>query len=256
MSASGSGAPHRTLVIVPTYNERDSIEEATQRLFAACKDTVELLVVDDGSPDGTAEVVRGLAQGRTDIHLLERPGKGGLGRAYVAGFGWALDRGYEAVVEMDADLSHDPADVPRLLAALEGADLAIGSRYVPGGKVENWGAFRMGLSRFGNIYASLWLRLGVKDLTSGFRAFRARALAGQDLETVATHGYAFQIEMARRIDRMGGRIAEVPITFVERAHGKSKMSRRIVLEALLQVTRWGLADLGKRRRWAPWTRSF
>ena len=243
MSSSNNPSPQRVLVIVPTYNERESIEEAAGRLFAASPEGLELLVVDDGSPDGTADVVRKLAQGRSDIHLLERAEKSGLGTAYVAGFRWALDRGYDAMVEMDADLSHDPAAVPALLAALEGSDLVIGSRYVPGGKVENWGAFRKGLSRFGNIYASSWLRLGVKDLTSGFRAFRARALADQDLGTVATHGYAFQIEMARRIDRMGGRIAEVPITFVERAHGKSKMSRRIVLEALLQVTRWGLMDL-------------
>ena len=245
MSDSGGREQGRTLVIVPTYNERDSIEEAVSRLFAACDDAVDLLVVDDGSPDGTAEVVRKLADGREGIHLLERAGKGGLGTAYVAGFRWALERGYDRVVEMDADLSHDPAAVPSLVAALEDADLAIGSRYVPGGKIENWGAFRKGLSRFGNLYASAWLRLGVKDLTSGFRAFRARVLADQDLGTVATHGYAFQIEMARRVDRLGGRITEVPITFIERAHGKSKMSRRIVLEALLQVTRWGLTDLWK-----------
>ena len=243
MSSTGYAIPGRTLVIVPTYDERDSIGEAAERLFAACGDVVHLLVVDDGSPDGTASVVRSLAEGRSDIHLLERSEKSGLGTAYVAGFRWALERGYEAVVEMDADLSHDPAAVPLLLEALGDADLVIGSRYVPGGRVENWGAFRRGLSRFGNIYASVWLRLGVKDLTSGFRAFRAKALADQDLGTVATHGYAFQIEMARRVDRMGGRINEVPIMFVERAHGKSKMSRRIVLEALLQVTRWGLMDL-------------
>ena len=247
MDETSSRTPAKTLVIVPTYNEKDSIEEASRRLFEACGDSFELLVVDDGSPDGTADVVRRLAERRSGIHLLEREGKGGLGTAYVAGFRWALQRGYEAIVEMDADLSHDPAAVPSLVAALEGADLAIGSRYIPGGRVENWGAFRKGLSRFGNIYASVWLRLGVKDLTSGFRAFRAQALAGQDLGTVATHGYAFQIEMARRVDRMGGRITEVPITFIERARGKSKMSRRIVLEALLQVTRWGLMDLGKRR---------
>lgn len=245
------------LVIVPTYNEKDSIAEAARRLFAASEGKVDLLVVDDGSPDGTAAVVREIAGGRGDIHLLERRTKSGLGDAYVAGFRWALERGYEAVVEMDADLSHDPAAVPQLLGALEGADLVIGSRYVPGGSIENWGAFRKGLSRSGNIYAAAWLRLGVKDLTSGFRAFRARALADQDLSTVATHGYAFQIEMARRIDRHGGRITEVPITFIERAAGKSKMSRRIVLEALLQVTRWGLVDIWsllKRRRWlAPWS---
>lgn len=237
------------LVIVPTYNERDSIAEAARRLFAACRGSVDLLVVDDGSPDGTADLVRELASGRSGIHLLERSSKTGLGDAYVAGFRWALERGYGAIVEMDADLSHDPAVVPQLLEALENAELAIGSRYVPGGRIENWGGFRRGLSRSGNIYAAVWLRLGVKDLTSGFRAFRAKALADQDLGSVATHGYAFQIEMARRVDRQGGRIVEVPITFIERAAGKSKMSNRIVLEALIQVTRWGLADLVKRRRW-------
>ncbi len=230
------------LVIVPTFNERDSIAEAGRRLFAAAEGKVDLLVVDDGSPDGTAEVVREMARGRPDIHLLERTTKAGLGDAYVAGFRWAMERGYGAVVEMDADLSHDPAAVPGLLAALEDADLVIGSRYVPGGAIKNWGGFRKGLSRMGNVYAGALLRLGVKDLTSGFRAFRTSVLESQDLGTVATHGYAFKIEMARRVHQAGGRIVEVPITFVERTAGQSKMSRRIVVEALLQVTRWGLKD--------------
>lgn len=250
MTSSGSGEA-RDLVIVPTYNERDSISEAVSRLFAATGDSVDLLVVDDGSPDGTAEVVRALAVGRSGIHLLERQTKAGLGDAYVAGFRWALARDYRAVVEMDADLSHDPAAVPRLLAALAEADLVIGSRYIPGGRIENWGAFRRYLSRLGNIYAGFWLRLGVRDLTSGFRAFRRTALESLDLRAVATHGYAFQIEMARRVHQAGGRITETPITFVERATGRSKMSNRIVLEALLQVTRWGIGDLlrapGRRR---------
>jgi dolichol-phosphate mannosyltransferase len=242
MTEQPAGEPN-ALVIVPTFNERESIAEAARRLFAAAEGKVHLLVVDDSSPDGTAEVVRSMAEERRDIHLLERTTKAGLGDAYVAGFRWAMERGYKAVVEMDADLSHDPAAVPELLAALEGADLVIGSRYVPGGAIQNWGGFRKGLSRLGNVYAGAWLRLGVKDLTSGFRAFRTSALESQDLGTVATHGYAFQIEMARRVQQAGGRIAEVPITFVERTAGQSKMSRRIVVEALLQVTRWGLADL-------------
>ena len=243
----------RVLVIVPTYNESESIELVIERLFAA-SDTVDLLVVDDGSPDGTAEIVRQQSLGSPRIHLMERTSKDGLGRAYVAGFGWALQRDYDAVVEMDADLSHDPADVPRLIQGLEEADLVIGSRYVPGGKVENWGRFRRGLSKFGNLYARFWVRFPVRDATGGFRAFRSEFLRSQDLSTVGSQGYAFQIEMTRRVFRAGGRIVEVPITFVERARGRSKMSRRIVVEALLQVTGWGVRDLFARRPIRPRTK--
>ena len=237
----------QALVIVPTYNERDAIPEAVRRLFDAAGDSVDLLVVDDGSPDGTAEVVKTLAEGPHEIHLMERPGKLGLGTAYVQGFRWALERGYWAVVEMDADLSHDPADVPRLLDALRDADLVIGSRYVPGGGVGNWGALRRLLSRAGNVYAQILLGFGVKDATSGFRAFKAEALRSLDLETLRSEGYGFQIETAWRIHRASGRIVEVPITFVERTHGSSKMSSKIILEALLSVTRWGIA--GRMGRW-------
>jgi dolichol-phosphate mannosyltransferase len=238
----------QALVIVPTYNERDAISEAVRRLFDAAGDSVDLLVVDDGSPDGTAEVVRALAGGPHDIHLMERAGKFGLGTAYVAGFRWALERGYWAVVEMDADLSHDPADVPRLLDALGNADLAIGSRYVAGGGVGNWGLLRRLLSRAGNLYARALLGFGVKDSTSGFRAFRAEMLRHLDLESLRSEGYGFQIETAWRVHRRSGRIVEVPIIFVERTHGSSKMSRKIVVEALLSVTRWGIsARTGKAR---------
>ncbi|HVF52946.1 MAG TPA: polyprenol monophosphomannose synthase [Actinomycetota bacterium] len=237
----------KALVIVPTYNERESIGEAARRLFDAAGDSVELLVVDDGSPDGTAELVKELSTGPHGVHLIERSGKLGLGTAYVAGFGWAIERGYATVVEMDADLSHDPADVPRLIAALERADLAIGSRYIPGGRVENWSRVRKGLSGAGNLYARAWLGFKVKDSTSGFRAYRVSLLAQQDLTTVRSEGYAFQIEMTRRIHKAGGRIVEVPITFVERVAGRSKMSRRIVFEALSSVTRWGLKDRFGRR---------
>jgi len=238
----------RSLVIVPTFNERESIEEVTQRLFQAASDTVDLLVVDDGSPDGTAAFVKELAAARPNIHLIEREGKQGLGTAYVAGFRWALERGYDAVVEMDADLSHDPADVPRLLQRLPEADLVVGSRYVPGGRVENWGVIRRMLSLAGNLYARAWLGFSVKDSTSGFRAYTTDALRREELGTLRSEGYSFQIEMTRRVYRGGGTIVEVPITFVERARGKSKMSRRIVLEAMLGVTRWGLRDrLGRRR---------
>ena len=242
----------RALVIVPTYNERDSLPEVARRLFAAADEGVDLLVVDDNSPDGTAAVVKEMAADDPRIHLMERPGKLGLGTAYIAGFGWALERGYEAVVEMDADLSHDPADVPRLLAGLRDADLVIGSRYVPGGGVGNWGRLRRALSGAGNLYARGWLGYRVKDSTSGFRAYRTAVLQEAELGTVRSEGYAFQVEMTFRFHGAGARIAEVPITFVERVAGRSKMSRRIVAEALVAVTRWGLRyrAQGLRRRFA------
>ncbi|MBW3595366.1 MAG: polyprenol monophosphomannose synthase [Actinobacteria bacterium] len=234
--------PPLALVITPTYNERDSIAEVVRRLFDACGERVDLLVIDDGSPDGTAHIVRHLQRHDSRIHLHQRAGKLGLGTAYVTGFRWAIERGYDAVVEMDADLSHDPADVPRLLDALEGADLVIGSRYVPGGGVTNWGRLRRMLSAAGNLYARLWLGYPVKDSTAGFRAYRTSALAAEDLDDVRSEGYGFQIEMTRRFHNRGRRIHEVPITFVERVRGRSKMSRRIVIEALMAVTRWGLRD--------------
>lgn len=239
---------HQALVIVPTYNESESIPEVIRRLFDAAGDRVDLLVIDDSSPDGTGDLVRTLMTGNSSIQLLERSGKLGLGTAYVTGFKWALERSYQAVVEMDADLSHNPADVPRLLDALTDADLAIGSRYVPGGGVENWGRFRRLLSGGGNVYARSWLGFHVKDSTSGFRAYRLDILRDQDLDTVRSEGYAFQIEMTRRVWRAGGRIVEVPITFIERAAGTSKMSKKIVVEALGSVTRWGIADRLKPRR--------
>lgn len=232
----------RTCVIVPTYNERSTIGDIVTKLFTANPDGVDLLVVDDSSPDGTADEVARLAREETRISLLTRTQKDGLGKAYIAGFRWALERDYEAVVEMDADLSHDPAAVPALLEALTGADLAVGSRYVPGGRIENWGVARRALSRLGNIYARTMLNIGVRDSTSGFRAFRASTLKAIDLDSVASHGYAFQIEMVRRVHRDRGRIVEIPITFVERAAGASKMSKRIVAEALWEVTMWGIRD--------------
>ncbi|HEV3473368.1 MAG TPA: polyprenol monophosphomannose synthase [Actinomycetota bacterium] len=233
----------RALVIVPTYNERATIAEVARRLFEAAGESVELMIVDDGSPDGTAEVVKQLAAGLPNrIHLIERPTKLGLCSAYLTAFAWALERGYDAVVEMDADLSHDPRDVPRLLAALEEADLAIGSRYVPGGGTRNWGRFRHLLSRSANVYARALLGFAVADSTAGFRAYRTGWLATQDLSTITSEGYAFQIEMTRRVHLSGGRIDEVPITFVERTEGRSKMSRRIVFEALWAVARWGVTD--------------
>lgn len=239
----------QALVIVPTFNERENIAEVARRLFDAAGDRVDLLVIDDGSPDGTADLVRQLAEGPHEVHLLERAGKQGLGTAYVLGFNWALERDYRAVVEMDADLSHDPADVPRLLDALTEADLVIGSRYVAGGGVRNWSKFREALSRGGNFYARAWLGFGVRDATSGFRAYRREMLRRLDLSDVHSEGYAFQIELTRRVFREGGEIAEVPIIFIEREQGESKMSRRIVVEAITAVTRWGISDrLGLRRQ--------
>jgi dolichol-phosphate mannosyltransferase len=238
----------KALVIVPTYNESGSIREVSRRLFDATRDRADLLIVDDGSPDGTADVVKELQSADARIHLLERPGKLGLGTAYVTGFRWALERGYDTVVEMDADLSHDPADVPRLLDALDRADAVIGSRYVPGGGVGNWGRTRRALSGAGNLYARAWLGYRVRDSTSGFRAYRTEVLRKIDLDEVHSQGYSFQVELTRRFHKAGATIAEVPITFIERATGKSKMSRRIVAEALLAVTRWGMADRFGRRR--------
>ena len=230
-------------MIVPTYNELENISAVTSRLFEQTADrNVELLVVDDNSPDGTAWTVRSLQQERDGIHLIEREGRMGLGSAYVDGFRWALERGYSQIVEMDADLSHDPADVVRLLDALADADVSIGSRYVPGGEVVNWSRARQWLSRGGNIYARMWLGFGVKDATSGFRAYRASALEATDLSGIRSGGYGFQVEMVRRIHRTGGVIKEVPIKFVDRTSGRSKMSRRIVLEALFLVTAWGIRD--------------
>lgn len=235
----------RTLVVVPTYNESDSLEEAVDRLMAACSEC-DLLVVDDSSPDGTGALVQELATTHPGISLLSRARKSGLGTAYVAGFRWAIERDYEAVVAMDADLSHDPATVPALLEALGEADLAIGSRYIPGGGVSNWGFLRRLLSRAGNAYARLWLRFGVRDSTSGFRAYKTSALKRMDLGSFRAEGYAFQVETAWRIHIDGGRIVEVPITFVERQHGRSKLSRRIVLEALLRIPVWALRRALKR----------
>ena len=221
----------------------DNVPQVVQRLFDNSGDrAIELLFVDDSSPDGTAWAVKALQQDREHVHLIERPGRQGLGSAYVTGFRWARERGYDAVVEMDADLSHDPADVPRLLDALQDADLVIGSRYVDGGDVVNWGSSRRGLSKLGNIYARTWLGFGVRDATSGFRAFRASMLARIDLDKVRSEGYAFQIELTRRVHKLGGTIGEIPIRFVDRTLGRSKMSRRIVLEAVGLVTAWGVRD--------------
>jgi dolichol-phosphate mannosyltransferase len=237
----------RALVVVPTYDERESLPGTLERLRAAVPG-VDVLVVDDASPDGTGELADACAARDPQVHVLHREGKGGLGAAYVAGFGWGLEHGYDVLVEMDADGSHRPEELPRLLDRLGGEagtdamrpDLVIGSRWVRGGRVVNWPWYRSLLSRGGNLYTRLVLGIGVRDATAGFRAFPAATLRRIDLGTVESHGYCFQVDMTWRVLRDGGQIAEVPITFVEREAGVSKMSRAIVAEALGKVTVWGV----------------
>ena len=232
----------RVVVVVPTYDERATLPGTLARLRRAVP-AADVLVVDDASPDGTGEVADALATADPRVHVLHRPGKQGLGLAYVAGFGWALRRGYDVVVEMDADGSHQPEQLPDLLAAMAREPrpaLVLGSRWVPGGRVENWPRRREVLSRVGNAYTRLAIGLPVRDATAGFRAYRADVLAALPLAEVASQGYCFQVDMALRVDDAGGRVVEVPITFVERTQGRSKMSRQIVVEALVRVTAWGV----------------
>jgi dolichol-phosphate mannosyltransferase len=230
----------RPLVIIPTYNEAQNIERILRRIAESLPEA-GVLVVDDGSPDGTGDLVKAMAPEFPDVHLLARSGKAGLGSAYRAGFAWGLAEGYDALIEMDADFSHDPAALPGLLAPLkEGYDVAIGSRYVEGGRVPNWARHRHLLSKAGNRYASQVLSLDVADSTAGFRAYSADLMRQLDLTRIRAEGYGFQIEMTYRAKQAGAAIVEVPITFVDRAAGESKMSSRIVVEALALVTWWGL----------------
>ena len=232
----------RTLVVIPTYNEIDNIVPILDRLRDA-NPTVDVLVVDDGSPDGTAARVRWVMNRMAGLHLLERTTKDGLGAAYRAGFAWGLDQDYEILVEMDADGSHRPEDLPKLLDAVaDGADLAIGSRYVAGGEIPNWKLSRRALSRGGNEYASRMLHLGVHDATAGFRAYRNTLLRRIDFAGLRATGYGFQIEGAWKSVRSGATVVEVPIRFEDRAYGESKMSKAIVVEALRLVTKWGLSE--------------
>jgi dolichol-phosphate mannosyltransferase len=235
----------RALVVIPTYNEAESVVEVLDRALAA-DPRVDVLVVDDGSPDGTAKLVLDRADGEPRAHLMERSGKQGLGAAYRAGFGWGLERGYDALVEMDADLSHPPERLPALLDGLATADLVVGSRYVPGGRTVNWSRLREAISRGGNAYVRLALGVPVHDCTAGYRAYRREVLEALGVDTVRSNGYCFQIEMVHKTWQEGFRVVEVPITFTERASGESKMSRQIVAEALLRVAQWALT--GGRRR--------
>lgn len=230
----------RTLVVLPTYQEAENIELVLRRL-RSLDPPVRVLVVDDDSPDGTADRAAAVGELLGGVDVLARDRKAGLGSAYRAGFAWGLERGFEVFVEMDADLSHDPDEVPLLLEAVAaGAGLAVGSRYVEGGAIPSWSFTRRALSRAGNLYAGAALRLPVKDATSGFRAYRAAVLRRVDLDTVRADGYGFQIEMVHRACEDGARVVEVPIRFVERERGRSKMSLHITLEALVLVTWWGL----------------
>lgn len=238
-----SGRPVATpLVVMPTYNESKSLPRTLARLRAAVPES-DVLVVDDNSPDGTGHIANELAAVDAAVHVLHRAGKEGLGAAYIAGFGWGLERGYDVLVEMDADGSHPPEQLPDLLEAVSaGADMVIGSRYVPGGSVVNWPRRRRWLSKGGNRYVQLALRLPVVDATAGYRAYRRDTLTRLDLSGVESQGYCFQIDIARRVIREGMTVVEVPITFTEREVGKSKMSPGIVLEALGRVAAWAARD--------------
>jgi dolichol-phosphate mannosyltransferase len=240
----------RALVVMPTYNEAENIDEVLRKVRVAVPDG-DVLIVDDGSPDGTADLADELGEELGHITVLRRTEKNGLGAAYRAGFRWGLDEGYEALVEMDSDLSHDPAALPSLLVTLDAAaDLVIGSRYVPGGAIPEWSWHRRFLSRWGGRYSAGMLGLAVNDPTAGYRAYRATMLRQIDLDEIESEGYTFQIEMTYAVVQRGGRIVEVPISFTDRVRGTSKMSSRIVVEALSRVTWWAVRDklLGGARR--------
>lgn len=235
----------RVLVIIPTYNELDNLP----KIISGIQDhlpNIEILVADDNSPDGTGKLAAELALADPKIHVLHRLAKEGLGAAYLAGFAWAKQNKFDVVVEMDADGSHRPVDLVKVLAALNNADVVLGSRWVPGGRVVNWPIQRKILSRGGNIYTRLMLGISLKDATGGFRAYRMSALDRIDLGSVQSQGYCFQVDMAWRAKKIGLKVVEVPITFVERELGESKMSSDIVKEALIKVTIWGIQ---KRLRW-------
>lgn len=229
----------RVVMVVPTYNEAENLEWILGRLRRA-QPGVDVLVVDDGSPDGTGDIADRLAATDPHVHVLHRTEKAGLGAAYLHGFRWALDAGYDVIGEMDADGSHQPEELHRLLEALRGADLVIGSRWVPGGSVVNWPLSREALSRGGNFYVRLLLGIKVRDATAGYRLFRRTTLEKIDLATVQATGYVFQTELATRTLGAGLTVAEVPIEFVERVRGASKMSGAVAAESMKRVTRWGL----------------
>ncbi|KAB1503618.1 polyprenol monophosphomannose synthase [Corynebacterium sp. 320] len=232
----------KTLVIIPTFNERENLPLIINRLLTAEPERVNVLVVDDNSPDGTGEVAEELASKDERIKVLHREGKGGLGGAYIAGFRWGIEHDYEVLCEMDADGSHSPEQLNLLLDRIDtGAELVIGSRYVKGGKLVNWPVSRQILSRAGNVYASIALGAGLSDITGGYRAYRTEVLEAMDLDAIDSAGYVFQVDLAWRAVTMGFDVREVPITFTEREIGDSKMSGNIISEAMLKVTKWGVA---------------
>ncbi|KIF70812.1 dolichol-phosphate mannosyltransferase [Streptomyces sp. AcH 505] len=235
----------KALVIIPTYNEAENIKPIVARVRAAVPE-VDILVADDNSPDGTGKLADELAAADQQVHVLHRKGKEGLGAAYMAGFRWGIEHGYGVLVEMDADGSHQPEELPRLLTALKGADLVLGSRWMPGGRVVNWPKSRELISRGGSTYSRLLLGVPMRDVTGGYRAFRAETLAGLGLDAVASAGYCFQVDLARRAIDAGFHVVEVPITFVDRELGDSKMSRDIFVEALWRVTAWGVESRANR----------
>ncbi len=237
----------RTLVIIPTYNERENIRELIRQVREIAP-TVEILVVDDNSPDGTGQIVAEIAEKDSQVHLLQRPGKMGLGSAYVDGFRYAMDRGFDCVMEMDADFSHDPRDIPRFLEMIKHYDIVLGSRYTNGISVVNWPMRRLMLSYMANRYASLVTGVPIRDLTGGFKCIRTRVLEAIDLDTIRSDGYAFQIEVTVKAWYRGFAIVEIPIVFVERRKGQSKMSKRIIWEAFWMVWRLRLEHLFKKRR--------
>jgi dolichol-phosphate mannosyltransferase len=243
-------AARRVLVVMPTYDERESLPKTLDRLRAAVP-TADVLVVDDASPDGTGALADERAAADGAVHVLHRAGKAGLGAAYVAGFGWGLGRGYDVIVEMDADGSHAPEQLPSLLAALDRADLVLGSRWVPGGTVVDWPRRRALLSRGGNAYTRIMLGLPVRDATGGYRVYRREVLDKLDLADVASQGYCFQVDLVWRAWQAGFTVTEVPIRFVERAAGVSKMNRSIVSEALWRVTVWGVRRRTRNRPKSP-----
>jgi len=237
------------LICIPTYNEAENIVGIIERTLATNIEGLSILVIDDGSPDGTARLVEEVAQKLADprIHLLRRNSKSGLGPAYLAAFDWALQRSYDYVIEMDADGSHQPEELSRLIEASQNADLVLGTRWMPGGKVENWPIYRRAISRTGTWYAEIALKVPYKDLTGGYRVLSRKLLESIDLRSIQTLGYGFQIEIAMRAFDAGLRVVQVPITFIERTQGRSKMSRRIVFEALERTTIWGFQRRFNRR---------
>lgn len=235
----------KTLVMMPTYNEIETLEKSVVELFKY-NQSVQLLIIDDNSPDGTGALANRLSEQSANTHVLHRHGKEGLGKAYLAGFSWGLEHGFELLVQMDADGSHRAQDLPKLLARAGLDDLVIGSRWIPGGAVHNWPWFRRAISRFGNFYAAKMLGSNLGDLTAGFRVYGKQLLQRLPLEAVSAQGYGFQVEMTKNVLSDGSRIIEVPIEFVERENGSSKMTFAIVLEAFILATKWGIRRLFRR----------